>query len=335
MLTDRTLRQRLMVAVVGVATMAGAVGCTIPTAKDRAASLSPTPAPATTRTPATTTRIVPTPPPPIPPPPSPTVTPALPTTPAGACRTDGTALDCDLQQRISAANSYIAQRPGTVGYVLRDRVTGASYRNDQSGTMVWTASTIKLAMVVDLFTRDRRRAITLTDDDKNLIAQMLHSSDNEAADTLWFRYWGTDHFDYNNDFASYGMTDLTPMQGFSDDYPYWGFQQCTPEDLDRLIQYVLDRLDPPDRAYIVGQLQQVDANQQWGVWAAGPRARPGNKDGWSEEQSGWVINSVGFAGPNQRYTLAIMNSLNGEGDYDDGVETDSHVAQLLLAGRAD
>ncbi len=40
---------------------------------------------------------------------------------------------------------------------------------------------------------------------------------------------------------------------------------------------------------------------------------PGNKNGWSQEQGGWVVNSVGFAGPTQRYTLAIMNGLNGQG----------------------
>ncbi len=334
MLIDRKLRPRLLVAVLGIALATGIAGCTIPTARDRAAPQSATTAPTTARTPAVTTTTATPPPPPSPPTPSPAPIPVLPTTPVGACQANEAKMDCDLQQRISAANRYIADRPGTVGYVLRDRVTGASYRNDQSGTMVWTASTIKLVMVVDLFTRQSRGSITLTDDDKHLIAQMLHSSDDDAADTLWFRYSGADHFEYNNDFAAYGMTDLTPQQGFSDDYPYWGFQKCTPEDLDRLIQYVLDRLDPVDRGYVVGQLQQVDANQQWGVWAAGPAALPGNKDGWSEEQSGWVINSVGFAGPNQRYTLAIMNSLNGEGGYDDGVATDSHVAQLLLAGRS-
>ena len=56
---------------------------------------------------------------------------------------------------------------------------------------------------------------------------------------------------------------------------------------------------------------------------------PGNKNGWSQEQGGWVINSVGFAGPNQRYTLAVMNALNGEGGYDDGVQTTTHLAALL------
>ena len=44
-----------------------------------------------------------------------------------------------------------------------------------------------------------------------------------------------------------------------------------------------------------------------------------------------VWTSVGFTGPDERYTLAIMNALNGEGGYDEGVETISHVARVLLA----
>lgn len=62
---------------------------------------------------------------------------------------------------------------------------------------------------------------------------------------------------------------------------------------------------------------------------------PGNKDGWSLEQGGWVVNSVGFAGPRQRYTLAIMNALGDEGGYDDGVKTTTHLSELLLAGHGD
>ena len=54
----------------------------------------------------------------------------------------------DLQARIAAADSYLATRPGVVGYVLRDRTTGARYANANADTMIWTASTIKLAMVV-------------------------------------------------------------------------------------------------------------------------------------------------------------------------------------------
>ena len=262
-----------------------------------------------------------------------TTTPAA-TTPARTrCPRPATGFDCDLQRRIVEVEAYARTRPGTVGIVLRDRRTGAQWRNRYAETPVWTASTIKLAMTVDLFTRDRAGLISLTADDRSLIARMLNFSDDNAADTLWFRYAGNDHLAYNDRFPRYGLTSLRAQAGFTDYYPYWGFQKCTPADLDRLIQYVLTALDTTDRRYIVDQLQHVAADQQWGVWGAGPAARPGNKDGWSREQSGWVMNSVGFVGPGQRYTLAVMNSLNGAGGYDDGRATDTRIAQILLGGR--
>jgi hypothetical protein len=254
-------------------------------------------------------------------------------TAAAACAPESTVSDCDLQSRVAAADAYLATRPGSVGYVVRDRRTGATYRNSHAGELVWTASTIKLAMVVDLLTRQRAGTVSLSASDRSLMSAMLHSSDDDAADALWARYGGSDHQAFNADFPRYGMTDLTPQRGFSSTFPYWGFQKSTANDLDRLINYVLSALDPGDTAAIVDALQHVAPNQQWGVWGAGPAMMPGNKDGWSLEQGGWVVNSVGFAGAGQRYTLAVMNSLGGAGGYDDGVATTTRLSQLLLQGR--
>jgi len=256
-------------------------------------------------------------------------------TAAADCSPGPTASDCDLQNRVAAADGYLATRPGSVGYVLRDRKTGATYRNSHAGELVWTASTIKLAMVVDLLTRQRAGTVTLSDSDRKLMAAMMHSSDDDATDTLWARYGGPDHQAFNAAFPRYGMTDLQPQRGFSSIYPYWGFQKSTANDLDRLINYTLTNLQPAETAAIVYELQNVATNQQWGVWGAGPAMAPGNKDGWSLEQGGWVVNSVGFAGPGQRYTLAVMNSLGGAGGYDDGVATTTRLSQVLLAGRPD
>lgn len=236
----------------------------------------------------------------------------------------------DLGQRIAQADAYLAARPGTVGYVVRDRATNAAYRNAAAGTMIWTASTIKLAMVVDLLTRERTGQIALTPADRQLMADMMHSSDSDAADTLWARYGGPDNTAFNRNFPSYGMTNLRPQQGFGDTYPYWGFQKSTTDDLDRLMNFTLNQLPAAQAAAIVSEMQHLDPNQQWGVWGAGSAMAPGNKNGWSQEQGGWVVNSVGFAGPQQRYTLAIMNALDGEGGYDDGVETTTRLAQILL-----
>ena len=253
--------------------------------------------------------------------------PALPT-----ARAECTAA-CDAQQRVAAADAYLSTRPGTVGYVLRDRKTGAVYRNSHAGDMVWTASTIKLGIVVDLFARQSAGLLRLTDNDIALMGKMLHTSDNDAADTLWTRYGGPDHTIFNNDFPHFGMTRVQPQRGFGDMFPYWGFQKSTTDDLDQMVNYMLTRLRPNETAWIVSAMQNVDPIQQWGVWGAGPNMAPGNKDGWSDEQGGWVTNTVGFAGPGQRFTLAVMNALNGAGGNADGQATTTRLSQILLAGR--
>jgi hypothetical protein len=272
----------------------------------------------------------------LPPPSSPSVTPPPATSPtkkAGECPLPRSGFDCDFQNRFAAAQAYLAKRPGTVGIVVRDRQTGAVWRNEHAADLTWTASTIKLAMTVDLFLRDKAGAIALSAEDRSLIKAMLHSSDDKAADTLWFRYAGADHLAYNNAFPGYGMTSLQPQKGFTEFYPYWGFQKCTPDDLDRLINYVLTKLPADTRDYILRELRTVATNQQWGVWGAGAAAHPGNKNGWSEEQGGWVMNTVGFVGPGERYTIAVMNNLRGKGGYDAGRATVTEVARLIFAGR--
>nr|WP_242455917.1 serine hydrolase [Mycolicibacterium sp. P1-18] len=251
-----------------------------------------------------------------------------PTSTGAPCDTDTS--DCDLRQRIATAEQYLQSRPGTVGFVLRDRATGATYRNADAATAIWTASTIKLAMVADLLTRQQAGTIALTDADRRLMVAMLRNSDNDAADALWSRYGGPANA-FNADFPRYGMPNVVPQRGFSEMFPYWGFQKATADDLDGLMTYVLTGLRPADAAAVVAEMQRVDPDQQWGVWGAGPAMAPGNKNGWSQEQGGWVVNSVGFAGPGQRYTLAVMNALGGEGGYDDGVATTTQLSRILLA----
>lgn len=248
--------------------------------------------------------------------------------PTTTCREAG--FDCALGARLAEAGDYLAGRPGTTGIVVHDLRTGAVWHNEHAEDLTWTASTIKLAMVVDLFTRDRAGEIDLDAEDRDLIRAMLHSSDDHAADTLWQRYSGADHTAFNDNFPRYGMTSLRPQPGFSDVHPYWGFQKCTTADLDRLMTHVLTALPAGERAYIVDQMRSVADVQRWGVWGAGPAARPGTKDGWSLEQGGWVVNTVGFVGDGERYTLAVMNDLGAEGDFDVGRATVTHVADIVF-----
>ncbi|MFE3188233.1 tat pathway signal sequence [Nocardia sp. NPDC059240] len=246
--------------------------------------------------------------------------------------------DADMSNRIAAVDNYLATRPGITGYVMRDRVSGGIYRNGNADTNFWTASTIKLAIAEDLLNRARVGAIQLGPDDRALMESMLATSNDNAADILWNKYAGIDRMSFNNAFRANGMTGLVPLPPTTNIeqvklFPDWGFQQCSPADLDRLMDNVLTRMHPDDRAYLLDRMRRVDTNQHWGVWGAGAAMNPGLKNGWSDEQGGWVVNSVGFAGPGERYTLAIMTEQGDQGGYTDGAETTTHVAQLLFQGR--
>ncbi|MEU6185494.1 tat pathway signal sequence [Nocardia sp. NPDC047038] len=241
--------------------------------------------------------------------------------------------DCDLSSRVAKADAYLNNRPGVTGYVLRDRVSGGVYANANAENAVWTASTIKLAIAADLLNRARTGAINLTPEDRGLMEGMLATSNDGAADLLWTKYSGIDRMAFNNAFRANGMTSLVPQPTNTALFPDWSFQKCTAADLDRLMDNVLNRMHPDDRNYLVDRMRAVDSNQHWGVWGAGASMRPGLKNGWSAEQGGWVVNSVGFAGPGERYTLAIMSSLGDAGGYTEGAETDTKLAEILLAGR--
>jgi hypothetical protein len=234
-----------------------------------------------------------------------------------------------MRRRIEDVERYLQGRPGVVGIVLRDRRTGAVWRNANSGAQVYMASTSKLAMATALLMEDRAGRIQLSPGDRSLIHQMLSVSSDQAADSLWFKYGASF---YTGVFGQIGLQTARylPQQGVNG--PYWGEITCTPDDLDRVINYVLGQLPGDLRDDIVGELRHVATDQHFGVWGAGPGNEPGNKDGWSVEKPGWITDTAGFAGPGARYTLTIMNSLNGQGGYHDGITTLTQVASLLFQG---
>jgi hypothetical protein len=241
---------------------------------------------------------------------------------------------CAQQARFAAVTAYARRVVGAHGYlsaVFTDRVTGASWRTGDTTHPGWTASTIKLAIATDLLRRERAGQIALSAADRHDIATMLNFSDEAASDRLWKAYGGDAMLArFRTDF---GMAGLAFIPGFTPT-TYWGFVKCTANDLAALIHYVLTSTNPDDRAYIVAAMRGVAPNQQWGVWGAGPTQRPGNKDGWSFESDSygkhWVTDTVGFAGPDERYTVAIMYQVGPSGSLADGVHAVSDVAALLF-----
>jgi hypothetical protein len=236
---------------------------------------------------------------------------------------------CTMRTRIAEVEDFLKTRPGMIGIVLRDRGSGAVWRNKYAGSQVYMASTSKLAIATTLLLQNQAGVIHLSSSDRALMQEMLHVSDDNAADDLWFEYGASFYTSY---FPRIGLTtaQYLPQQGVTG--AYWGEMTCTPDDLDRLINYVLGSMPASLSDYLTYELRHVATVQHFGVWGAGPASDPGNKDGWSVEKPGWIIDSVGFAGPGARYTLTMMNSLEDEGDYQDGTDTVTQVAAVLFRG---
>jgi hypothetical protein len=260
---------------------------------------------------------------------APTPRPQAATAAAPVCPAAPHGFSCTMRARIAAVEQFLRGRPGMIGIVLRDRVTGAVWQNKYAATPVYMASTSKLAMAVTLLQDNAAGVIHLSSADWATLHDMLHVSSDNAADDLWFKYGSSLYTSY---FPRIGLASAQylPQAGVSG--PYWGEMMCPAADLSALVNYVLTDLPPAQRSYLVTTLRGVAADQHFGVWGAGPAEEPGNKDGWSVEKPGWIINSAGFAGPGERYTLAMMNSLNGEGGYQDGTDTVTQVAAILFQG---
>jgi hypothetical protein len=237
---------------------------------------------------------------------------------------------CAQQRRFAAAAALAKAKPGYLGIVVRDRQSGALWRAGTAGHVMWASSTVKLAMATSILDRARAGQITLDAEARAQLAAMFSVSDNDAADALWKRY-GRDTM-IGRFQQVYGMTGLRFVPGSP---RYWGFLKCSAEDLQRLMSYVLGRLDPRDRDYIAGAMRHVGAIQRWGVWAAGPALQPGTKDGWSIESDPggrhWCTSTVGFAGPGERYVVAVMYRLPpGSGTIGAGVHAVSDLVATVF-----
>ncbi|MEU7584858.1 hypothetical protein AB0A95_01005 [Micromonospora sp. NPDC049230] len=236
------------------------------------------------------------------------------------------------RRRLTAAATLVTTKPGVLGILVRDRRTGDLWQAGTTDHPIWTASTIKLAMAVGLLERARAGEITLDATARRQIADMLSVSSDDAATALWNRY-GRDS-QLKRFQQRYGMTGLTTVAGYS---RFWGHLKCTADDLQRLMSYVLDRLDPTDRAYLLDAMRSVGSIQHWGVWAAGATQQPGTKNGWSIEPDPggkhWVTNTVGFAGDGQRYVVAIMYQLPPGKTIDAGVHTVSDLVATVFGAR--
>jgi beta-lactamase class A len=234
----------------------------------------------------------------------------------------------------TAATGYLATRTGTVLAAVYDVKTGQTWRLGQSGPQA-AASVVKLDVLETLLAQ-RARSTGLSASDRSLAQQMIEDSDNAAATSLWYEVGdGTGIRSFN---TRAGLSQTSPSScvvcaGFS--WPGWGLSTTTPGDQLTLLRQLIrpsSLLSDADRDYALSLMENVTADQRWGVSGGVPAGvTVALKNGWLPlrgTHSDWQINSVGsISGDGRDYLMAVLSTGNPAEQY--GIDTIDQVAAMV------
>ncbi|MEU6392183.1 serine hydrolase [Streptomyces sp. NPDC046939] len=236
----------------------------------------------------------------------------------------------DRDAQLAAAVRALADgHDGEVSVAVLD-VTGGASATYASGDGTYdTASIVKVDVLAALLLRAQDEDRALTAREKAYAAAMIERSDNDATTALWSTIGGADGLD-----AANGRLGLTRTTG--GDGPLWGLTQTTAADQLVLLRQVFgvggSVLSAASRAYVQGLMGNVEADQAWGVSAAGSAGAAAElKNGWLRRSTTelWDINSVGrVSAAERRYLVAVVS--NGSTTKDDGIALVEGVARAAV-----
>lgn len=218
---------------------------------------------------------------------------------------------------------------GRVGIALLDRATGTMLSNEDGQSPFSLASTTKIfiAEVVGFtnFNPDdgpMEQGEGITPDssvqDNMLRDDAIRLSDNEATTSLWSSYGSRDIIESVKE--RYGLSDATVASGD------WGAVTSSPEDLAYFFDGLLDGsggLSQQESTYLTNLLYSSPkysyggTDQDFGLRAGAPNLPTGQKNGWVPPS---YLNSAGFLGDDERFTMAVLTQNLSADDVTDIVD---------------
>jgi hypothetical protein len=233
------------------------------------------------------------------------------------------------------AAAYLAGRSGTVLAAVFDVRTGQSWRLGDGAAQA-EASVVKLDILETLLARSGGAG--LSSGDQSLAQSMIEDSDNDAATSLWDEAGGAAGLTAYNDTAGLARTTPSPCvecAGFP--WPGWGLTTTVPYDQLTLLKQLVvpgprPLLSAAERSYALSLLENVTADQAWGVSGGVPAGvTVALKNGWlplNDASTDWQINSVGWvSGDGRDYLIAVLSTGNPTEQY--GIDTISALSSLI------
>jgi hypothetical protein len=188
-----------------------------------------------------------------------------------------------------------------------------------------TASLAKVNILAALLLRAQREERSLTPWETSTAAEMIRSSDNDAANALWRRIGGGEGLTEANRILGLTSTQAGPGA-------HWGLTRTTAADQLALLSVVFAGPSPlieDSRRLIQTLMGQIDADQDWGVSAAGSRWQL--KNGWLQRRVSqrWAINSMGRVRAHG-HTFYLVVLTHGSRSMSHGISTVERAAESAV-----
>jgi hypothetical protein len=209
-----------------------------------------------------------------------------------------------------AVKPIAAKAAGQVSVAVADLTTGVSAGYGAAGHSFVTASIVKADILAALLLQTQQAGHHLTTQEKTWAGTMIRNSDNAAADALYNRIGQAAGLNRAN--RTFGLTATKGGSGGR-----WGLTTTNAQDQLALLRTVFGDdsvLSSASRTYLRTLMGQVEADQDWGVSAAGdPKAESMLKNGWLPRTATglWVINSIGMVqNDGHRMLVAVLSDGN-------------------------
>nr|WP_308460994.1 serine hydrolase [Streptomyces finlayi] len=226
-----------------------------------------------------------------------------------------------------------AELAGAVAPVIGDAAVSVAVLDSDSGAVAAyggdagydTASIVKVDVLAALLLKAQDEGRALSGAEHGYAEAMIRRSDNASATRLWRVIGGAEGLDAAN--ARLGLTSTTAAGA-------WGLTQTTARDQVRLLRAVFGRvadsvMSADSREYVRELMGRVDADQQWGVSAAGTAWSL--KNGWMPRTTTglWDINSIGRVVSGGRSCLVAVLSA-GHATKEGGIALVESVARAAV-----
>ncbi|MFJ8751123.1 serine hydrolase [Streptomyces sp. NPDC102441] len=241
---------------------------------------------------------------------------STPSAPAGRSEEPEVHLDAELADALAplADGADVS-----VAVLDTDSGAGAAYGD---GTYD-AASIVKVDILAALLLRAQDEDRELSGAEQAYAEAMIQRSDNTSATELLKVIGGEDGLDAAN--VRLGLTGTDAAHA-------WGLTQTTAADQVRLLEAVSgddSELSAASRAYLTGLMGQVEADQRWGVSAAGTDAVL--KNGWMPRTTTglWDVNSIGRVASGGHTVLVAVLS-RGHATKEAGIALVESVAKAAV-----